>query len=96
MFIELPIYGYIAIATMLFIDNKWEIPVESIRITTKLGKGEFGHLYDAELMTSNGTLMRALVKASIGSCGTDNSPLILTYRLLKVEIIIGFNMKSKY
>lgn len=49
---------------MLFID-KWEIPVETIRITNKLGRGEFGHLYDAELMGRNGQLMRALVKVSI-------------------------------
>lgn len=50
---------------MLFIDNKWEIPVETIRITTKLGRGEFGHIYDAEMMAPNGQLMRTLVKASI-------------------------------
>ena len=52
--------------------NKWEIPAETIRISSKLGRGEFGSLYDAEMKLSNGQLVRALIKASSNTHQTTN------------------------
>ena len=50
--------------TVYCLANKWEIPAETIRISSKLGRGEFGSLYDAEMKLPNGQLVRALIKAS--------------------------------
>ena len=60
------------------IDNKWEIPIENIRISTKLGRGEFGSLYDAEMKSANGQLVRVLVKVSVCSCDVMHN-MILYY-----------------
>lgn len=56
---------YSILMPLLSIDNKWEIPLKNIRMSTKLGRGEFGCLYDAEIRLSNGQLVRALVKVCV-------------------------------
>ena len=60
---------------IIFTANKWEIPVQTIRISSKLGRGEFGCLYDAEMKLPNGQLVRALIKVSCNTHWTTNQCL---------------------